>query len=202
MRAKLPERLLRFLAPALLVVVACVQLVLVRAHDLTAWKGGGFGMFSTFDGVKSRAYRVSVLTDAGEAIVVEPNLRVRRERLLYMPSDGVLQTQADHTAAESWMIFDHDQALAMRELLPEEMRRQIQRAALRRRKAWLSDSTAALPDPYPSLIAFQRRSQPVRFTEVETTVRGARVEVWRLVFDPDSRTLSGEVINRADALLP
>jgi hypothetical protein len=33
----------------LLLVVACLQVYLVRTRDLSPWKGGGFGMFSTND---------------------------------------------------------------------------------------------------------------------------------------------------------
>jgi len=39
----------KYIAPTLLVLVACIQFFLVKSHNLTQWKGGGFGMFSTFD---------------------------------------------------------------------------------------------------------------------------------------------------------
>jgi hypothetical protein len=45
----MPVRWLRYLAPALLVAVAGLQLWAVRATDLSPWLGGGFGMFSTTD---------------------------------------------------------------------------------------------------------------------------------------------------------
>ena len=35
--------------PVLLLVVAVCQIGLAKAAGLTAWKGGGFGMFSTLD---------------------------------------------------------------------------------------------------------------------------------------------------------
>ena len=75
MRLRLPDRLLSSLAPGLLVLVACVQLTLVRTSDLTAWKGGGFGMFSTYDAPTSRALRLVLLTEEGEAVVAFPDLR-------------------------------------------------------------------------------------------------------------------------------
>ena len=43
------RRYLPHLPPLLLLVVACIQVYLVRTHDLSPWKGGGFGMFSTND---------------------------------------------------------------------------------------------------------------------------------------------------------
>jgi len=44
----------------LLIIVACVQIYLARNADLTPWKGGGFGMFSTTDGNANRYLRVYV----------------------------------------------------------------------------------------------------------------------------------------------
>jgi hypothetical protein len=43
---------------ALLVSVALIQIVLAQGGDLLAWKGGGFGMFSSLDGVEFREVRV------------------------------------------------------------------------------------------------------------------------------------------------
>ncbi len=43
------KRALPYLPPLLLCAVALYQLHLVKAHGLTPWKGGGFGMFSTND---------------------------------------------------------------------------------------------------------------------------------------------------------
>jgi len=39
--------LLKVITPALLIIVASVQIYLTSTTSLTAWKGGGFGMFST-----------------------------------------------------------------------------------------------------------------------------------------------------------
>ena len=43
------RRILPFVPAILLCLVAGVQIYLVKAQDLTPWKGGGFGMFSTND---------------------------------------------------------------------------------------------------------------------------------------------------------
>src|SRR6476660_7863931 len=55
-------RYAEFLPAVLLALVACAQLVLARTGDLTPWKGGGFGMFSTLDHGAFR--RVTVVLDA------------------------------------------------------------------------------------------------------------------------------------------
>jgi len=51
-------RPLRLVAPALLVLVASLQIVLATLADLSPWLGGGFGMFATID---SRSERHLVL---------------------------------------------------------------------------------------------------------------------------------------------
>jgi hypothetical protein len=43
------RRYLPHLPALLLLVVACIQVYLVRTQHLSPWKGGGFGMFSTND---------------------------------------------------------------------------------------------------------------------------------------------------------
>lgn len=64
--------MLRYLPPALLVVVAIHQAVLVETRDLTPWLGGGFGMFSTTDGPGDRVVRAVAIVDAGEREVRIP----------------------------------------------------------------------------------------------------------------------------------
>lgn len=53
-------RLLAAIPPALLTVVASVQIALAHLTPLTPWKGGGFGMFATADGALNRTTRVLV----------------------------------------------------------------------------------------------------------------------------------------------
>lgn len=43
--------------PALALLVALVQIWAVGAHDLSRWKGGGFGMFAALDAPQHRAVR-------------------------------------------------------------------------------------------------------------------------------------------------
>lgn len=192
-----PRRLLSGLAPGLLVLVACVQLALVRTHDLTAWKGGGFGMFSTLDSPSARTLRVVLLTTEGEALVVFPTVEVRKARLLNMPNTGLLTDLAEQTAQEDWLVYTHDQLVEMKSGLPEEIRRQLARTEAERRNMLAEDSTAALPAPYPRLVAFTHAGRPAQFEGREAEVIGARAEVWRFRFDADEDRLYAEVVNRA-----
>ncbi len=202
MKRRIPQRLLYVLAPALMLLVACTQRVLVHTQDLTAWKGGGFGMFSTFDSPGARTLRLLVLTPEGEAIVAFPELNVLKERLLNFPNDGVLRELAEQAAAEKWVLYPHDTILEMKRDLPEEFRRQLSRAESARQNALAEDSTAVLPDPHPDYLAFTATKRPISYQGIEADVIGVRAEVWRLVFDADTRTFSGELINSVTVEVP
>lgn len=191
------SRLLFWLAPGLLVFVACIQLALVRAHDLTAWKGGGFGMFSTTDAPPARALRLVVLTDEGEAVVAFPNLRVRKERVLNMPNEALLEELAAQAVQEEWIVYTYDQLQTIGSELPEEFQRQLARTHARRREVLREDSTATPPEGRPERIAipYARRSTALEGHRAE--VLGARAEVWRYRFDADENRLHAEVVNSA-----
>lgn len=52
-----------------LIVVASINAVLVVRYDLSAWHGGGFGMFSSVDHHTSRFIRVTARTPQGDRLV-------------------------------------------------------------------------------------------------------------------------------------
>jgi hypothetical protein len=84
-------------APAfLLALVAVVQIVLARTADLTPWKGGGFGMFSTLD---HNAYRrVDVVmdgTERSEALEIPPSLETAAARAAAFPAGWMLRSLAE-----------------------------------------------------------------------------------------------------------
>ena len=95
-----PLVLMRWLPHLLLVLVACVQMVLAHRGDLTPWKGGGFGMFSTLD---HGAYRgVDVLIEApnrSEALEIPPSLEIAAARAAAYPADWLLRDLAAGVAA-------------------------------------------------------------------------------------------------------
>jgi len=68
----LRDRILGVLAPLLLVIVASTQVVIASTSDLTPWRGGGFGMFSTLDAHDQRILRVTVTTGDTERVPVDP----------------------------------------------------------------------------------------------------------------------------------
>ena len=70
-----PAKLLgvrRYVAPALLVLVAVLQVVRAHTHDQSSWSGGGFGMFATYENEDSRFVRTWAITAGGEEAVGLP----------------------------------------------------------------------------------------------------------------------------------
>jgi len=75
----------------LLLAVAGAQLALVYTADLSPWKGGGFGMFSTTDDTGRRHVRVFVTaTDRSEEVAIAPSLEDAADRAAVLPTDRQL----------------------------------------------------------------------------------------------------------------
>lgn len=81
------QRWLPRLPALLLFAVAAHQVYLVRAHDLTPWKGGGFGMFASTDAGPARRLEVSLVRGASRTRLEIPvALRERAGRVRRLPS--------------------------------------------------------------------------------------------------------------------
>jgi hypothetical protein len=88
-------RYLALIPTFLLIVVACVQIYLARNADLTPWKGGGFGMFSTTDGNANRYLRVYVTApQRSEEILIKPSLEDLATRAEMYPQNSQLEKLA------------------------------------------------------------------------------------------------------------
>lgn len=89
-----------FLAPSLLLIVCLNQLNLSTFHDLLPWKGGGFGMFSSFP---ERVVVVYLQTDQGE-LPIRGNRGISRalKRIEKYPSQGNMQRTVDLMAGYLW----------------------------------------------------------------------------------------------------
>ncbi len=88
-------RWLRLLPGLLLAAVALHQVLLARTQGLSAWSGGGFGMFSTVDAGATRhlhafAIRPGVLRE----LRPPPSLEKRVLRTLVLPSGANLRALA------------------------------------------------------------------------------------------------------------
>ena len=89
-----------WLAPGALVVIALHQIALAQLADLSPWKGGGYGMFSTTDHGGARFLRVYALDAGGERRVpLPPELVNRSYRVRDLPSPRGLRRLAREIAA-------------------------------------------------------------------------------------------------------
>jgi hypothetical protein len=100
-----PRRARHLVAPVLLLVTAAVQHVLVRSRDLSPWKGGGFGMFSSTDSPEARFLRLSlVLPDRAMAVALPARFAELGRRARALPSQAGLQELAESVATLSWVV--------------------------------------------------------------------------------------------------
>ena len=98
-RSTSAARIARCLPSALLAGVAALQIALAHTIGLSAWSGGGFGMFSTTDAGPYRHAHVFVLRPGiVREIEVPDSLAKDLERALTFPSDGALRLLARELA--------------------------------------------------------------------------------------------------------
>jgi hypothetical protein len=91
-------------APLVLLAVAGRHVQLRVSSDLTPWKGGGFGMFSTVDSPGTRLVRVEVTTELGRLPVAMPaGLQDLAAEVRAAPSSGRTAELAQALAGELWV---------------------------------------------------------------------------------------------------
>lgn len=97
----LPPRLRSVLPALLLTVVAANQIRQTFSNNLTPWKGGGFGMFSTLDASTRRAAQIRVSVDGQPTRVIETSAELQAPllRALTLPTDTHLKALAEAVIA-------------------------------------------------------------------------------------------------------
>ncbi len=170
--------LVGFVAPALLIVVGTRQLILAHTHNLTPWKGGGFGMFSSVDHLGRRIVRCYLQTSTGETLLRQEDLgKLLRDstEVAAIPTEANVASFARRLANVKWAVV----ANAGTERGTVDSLTGGDSAANGSGDANQS-ATAGLPRAY--------RLTPVVGTMSSSgkliAVIGARVEVWRIRFDP------------------
>ncbi|MDH3686450.1 MAG: hypothetical protein OEP95_09495 [Myxococcales bacterium] len=125
------RRALPWIAPALLALLAALQILLVHHANLSPWKGGGYGMFSTTDHGGFRTIRAFAVDGSSEQrLSIPPELRSDVLRALDLPSDERLedlaaslarQNRASRVRAEVWRLkFDDELQPELRPLSSAE----------------------------------------------------------------------------------
>ena len=92
-------RRLRILPSALLVLVASQQILLAHTSGLSAWSGGGFGMFASTDAGATRHLHAFVRRPGLRREVRPPrSLAEQVQRVLTLPTDAKLRALAAEIA--------------------------------------------------------------------------------------------------------
>ncbi len=157
----------RIALPAIcLLLVAGVHFVRVEFYGQTAWKGGGFGMFSTIDSPAARYLRIYLVNGESRIPVREPvRLTKRVSEYRSAPNTHSLEVIAEELAAATWVRSDYRtfEATEAESSEPEKIR------ALR--------INEALP--------------PVEARFFPETIE---VEFWRYQYEPEGNVLRGRLI--------
>lgn len=172
-------RVARYLVPGILCLVAVTQIYLAHFHNLTPWKGGGFGMFASIDGLESRPVHVTIVS-GGTSFVVDPRALLpddrAYQRVQALPNEAQLRRLADLVLARRW-IADPEEEVATE----------------------VGDSRGEQPGSQAVLMAVPASSRGSDRVEVMLNVDSVRVEVFRIVFDPATSELSLKSLARLDA---
>jgi hypothetical protein len=176
------DGLRRLAVPALLIVVACAQIYFAKTHDLTPWKGGGFGMFSTVDDPKARWVRFYAITNGREIPTGAPDQFDRPiARLRAMPSQQALQQLADDYARMRFVDDSFD------ENIKAERRQNADPIAAAHGQPPVA-SSAPVAGAGPSLRVWEPDEREPKPSEL-AAIQSVRLELWRWRFDLHSREM-------------
>lgn len=100
-------KLVPFLAPAVLFIIACFQFATASISELSPWKGGGFGMFSTIESPSSRVIRVHLITSDNTKIPVKVPDQFRKlaAQIRTKPKQSDIDNLAVALSNKSWATY-------------------------------------------------------------------------------------------------
>ena len=204
----------RAFAPGLLLLVAAVHFVLVFSRDLSPWKGGGFGMFSTVDSPGARYLKAYLVFEHGEMQIDIPRRLKREARLVRtLPSVENLDTLAKRLASQTWVRWNyHEHYLASDPTQDSASDLPLESAALDQSlDSGKTDPLGASPDDpalseeqlrsqgsYPKL-RILGRSEPEPPPEQKIQPLGTRIELWKYHFENQSNQLLAERLLQSEA---
>jgi hypothetical protein len=179
---KLTDRFYLYLSPFLLLTIASIQFYFAHAYELTPWKGGGFGMFSTVDALDTRFLKIFLITPNGAIPADVPaNLEQDKTRIRSLPTPSRIAALAEAMARGTWIDCD-----------------------IRRREVFAKVTGAPSSDASSPATRSTGKPRMVRQLEPDEVAHSSaeivefssiRVEFWRYRFDP------GDAILRAGKVL-
>jgi hypothetical protein len=177
---------------ALLVAVALHQIVLVETRDLTPWKGGGFGMFSTADTPFARFLRVRLVVDGRELPVAIPSsLKDAAQAVRVLPTQERLDALSTALARGEWIRDDAT-------LLDDAGREQLVAQLVGANKDRLDATVEEIERIFRARMSRARGATSLRMIDRRDAVPATvprvlpaevSVELWRYRFDAGARRL-------------
>lgn len=198
------ERVITFLAPALLLSVAVIHFYLVHAERLSPWKGGGFGMFSTLESPASRVVRLQLISGSERIPVIVPaELSGLVSEIRTLPQRKRLQELAQRAAAGAWVPYRVVPAAQHYEMLRERYSASTAMAGTRSTDISVdvySLENAAHASMLFDRLRFVRMVPPGEVPRHVIRIDRVQAEVWQLRYDGRTRRLGLSLIDRVEAV--
>ena len=175
------DRWTSWVVPSLLLSVALTQMFLAQTQNLSPWKGGGFGMFSTVDSPGMRFLSVRALDQRGEEIqVVLEDVPSRRElrKFASLPRQSFLEKLGEWLMDQEFVPIENHLTATARTLAAQNPGLSLSEA-----DALFADlpiyRVRRTGDPEPTLGGVRR-------------LGAVRVEAWRLRVEAETLRVSCE----------
>lgn len=169
-------RLLVLFVPALLVLVAVRQIYLAQTEDLTFWKGGGFGMFSSVDPLRNRILRSYLITHSGEFLLSNyqaGEIEYLESRATSIPNEKNLTRLARSIAAKKWVLQAGRVRSVSVRLPPDD-------------SASMNPPESMQASDDSDVVSTSQSEQRSEGSSTPIALSAIRVEVWRIQFDQNT----------------
>lgn len=164
------EVLAPFVAPFVLTTIAVTQLMVSYPRaTLSAWKGGGFGMFSTLDSQDDRFLRIFLITGREEIPARLPPDEVARGEKLAVTGEESLAIALAHTLIDARWVSSVEQC-------------QPGASASEQSSPAYSPAEGLAEAPAVASAHVLKNGEILKPGESQITVKGLRVELWKLDF--------------------
>jgi hypothetical protein len=173
------------LVPVCLCLVVAIHAYHVHANGQTAWKGGGFGMFSTVDAEHARYVKAYLLTPQGEFPVAIPaDLRKSVAQLRAAPNQAATENLARKLLAKHWV----DQQWLWSQRAEQVEKHHGERIAATHLHPTDENASIWSYRPQGSFSPLE----PGNANNQPSAVNKVRVEVWRYRFQQQEQMLTTE----------
>ena len=185
------------IAPIVLLLVALFQIYRTHTQDLSPWKGGGYGMFSTIDRPSWRFLKGYLVNGTTEIVIGEYELGLTSEEFLRVqtrPVPASLNDIATELTKETWIRYDVSEIDHLPGSIPDHWKYIALDPSFMER-------TGLFPEIADSISLSQRPAYPQEFAllgdedtpdSLHIPFTHVRIEAWRIRFDPSREQVHAE----------